>query len=311
MLPRIVISAFAAALLLGVFITGGSMAQVKARGAGDGVSKAPTEKRSQSIEIVKCAIRLLDEVTLASDRPGIISFVKPREGDTVREGDLVAGLQDDVAKATLAIAAFEAESDIEIRYSEKASQVAEVEHQKALEANRTVKAIPEVEVLRLKLAAEKTLLELESARHKQAVSRLKRDEAQAQLDTLSIKAPFSGVVTVVHRAKGEAVKQGDQVLELVSTDKVRVDGLVDIRDVWNIKPGVEVEVRLDIAGAELEVEKQTFRGRLMFIDVRAEPVSQAVRVWAEVDNPDNLLRAGLFAKMTIYPDRPAPTTPSK
>ena len=49
----------------------------------------------------------------------------------------------------------------------------------------------------------------------------KRNEAQAQLDTFSIRAPFAGVVTRVHRGKGEAVRQGDQVLELVSTQRVR------------------------------------------------------------------------------------------
>lgn len=317
MLPRIAISAFAAVLLIGAVITGG-MLEAKDGAGAEGSSKGTSEKavkaqppRSRQIEIDNCAIRLLHEVTLATDRPGIVAFVKPREGDTVREGELVAGLQDEVAKATLAIAALEAESDIDIRYAEKASQVAAVEHQKAIEANKiNAKTIPEVEVLRLKLAAEKTLLELESARHKQTVNRLKRDEAQAQLDTLAIKAPFEGVVTLIHREKGEAVKQGDQVLELVSTDKVRVDGRIHIRDVWNVKPGAEVEVRLEIADAGIEVERQTFSGRLVFIDVRAEPASRTVNVWAEVANPNNILRGGLFAKMTIYPDRQAPSNAS-
>jgi RND family efflux transporter MFP subunit len=314
MRPKNLISGFVFVLVAGAAITGGIVAQVK-DDAKSGPDKAAGGKgaatRAKPIEIDSCTIMLIDEVTLASDRPGIVAFVKPREGDTVREGDLLAGLHDEVARATLAIAELEATSDVDIRYAKKAGEVAEAEHQKALEANVRIKTVPEVEILRLKLAYEKTVLERESAEHRQAINRLKRDEAKAQLDTFAIKAPFSGVVTHVHRAKGEAVKQGDQVLELASTDRVKVEGSIEIRDLWNIKPGVEVKVQLDIPQVDLEVEKQTFNGRLVFIDVKAISVDQKVRIWAEVANPNNVLRAGLFAKMTIYPDRQAPSNETK
>jgi RND family efflux transporter MFP subunit len=266
----------------------------------------PGASRAKPIEIEQCTIKPLDEVTLSFDRPGVIAFVKPREGDSVAEGQLIAGLQDEVAQAALAVAAKEAESDVDIRYAEKAGALAEIEHRKALEANRTVQAIPEVEVLRLKLAAEKTVLELESAKLRRSVNELKRDEAQVQLETYRVKAPFTGVVTRVHRSKGEAVRQGDQVLELVNTKSVRVEGVVRIRDVWQVKPGCEVQVKLDLPGIDHEVEKQSFPGRIVFVSVKAEPVSQTVRVWAEVDNPENVLRGGLLARMTIFPDRVPP-----
>jgi membrane fusion protein, multidrug efflux system len=321
MRPRILILGFTSALMVSVAITGGIAAQVKSGGAKEGPPKAAAEiggadkataARGKPIEVARCTIELLDEVTLAFDRPGIVAFVKPREGDTVREGELLAGLKDEVAQATLAIAALEAESDVDIRYAAKAGEVAATEHKKVLEANEIrAKTFPEVEVLRLKLAAEKTVLEKESAQHRQAINKLKRNEAQAQLETFVIKAPFDGVVTLVHRSKGEAVKQGDQVLELASTDRVRVEGHVDIRDIWNVKPGAEVQVRLDIPDSEHDVEKQTFTGRLVFIDVKTEPVSEGVRIWAEVPNPNNILRAGLRAKMTIYPDRQAATGKSR
>lgn len=310
-----VVSGCLAVLLIAAVVTRGIVAQVTDKRSKEAptardAEKAPAAKTPQApakklIELQKCSIELVDSVTLASDRAGIVAFVGPREGDIVHEGDLVAGLQEDVAKATLAIAAKEAESDVDIRYSQKAGEVAEAEHQKALEANRNVKAIPEVEVRRLKLAAEKTVLELESARHRQAINVLKRDEAQAQLETFRIKAPFEGVVTRVHRSKGEAVRQGDQVLELVSTKRVRVEGMMDIRDVWYVRRGNEVDVQLEITGTDLDVVRQTFPGRIVFVDVKAEPVSQTVRVWAEVENSENVLRAGLMARMKIHAESPA------
>jgi RND family efflux transporter MFP subunit len=310
---RFAISGVLAVLLIGMAIVAGVdplAAQTKVSGPKDGKTKVepaapakPVASQTKPIEVDQCTIKPVDEVTLSFDRPGVIAFVKLREGDPVTEGQLIAGLQDEVAQAALAVAAKEAESDVDIRYAEKAGAVAEIEHRKALDANRYVQAIPEVEVLRLKLAAEKTILELESARLRRAVNELKRDEAQVQLDTYRLKAPFTGVVTRVHRSKGEAVRQGDQVLELVNTKTVRVEGVVRIRDIWQVKPGCEVQVKLDLPGIDHEIEKKSFPGRIVFVGVKAEPVNQTVRVWAEVDNPENVLRGGLLAKMTIFPDR--------
>ncbi|MSR59836.1 MAG: efflux RND transporter periplasmic adaptor subunit [Planctomycetaceae bacterium] len=306
--------AFGAAII-GVVIAGGVRticAQGKAR-PQEQAAKAPVPKPvAAQIDAVQVGgdltITLLDQVTLAFDRPGIVSMIAPREGDQVEEGQLIAWLQDEVPKATLAIAAEEAESDVDIRYAEKAGEVSDAEHQKALETNRRFHdTVTEVEIERLRLAAEKSILEKESAEHRQAVNCLKRDEAQVQLDTFRIKAPFSGVVTRVHRKKGEAVRQGDQVLELVNTDKVRIDGVIHIRDMLRVKPGDEVTVYLDNPDIELEIEKRSFPGHIRFVDVKVEPVEQKVRIWAEVDNPDNILRAGLqHARMTIHPNSKPP-----
>jgi RND family efflux transporter MFP subunit len=281
----------------------GSIELVRGEPAADKGARAGAGARGRPIELHQCQIKLVDEVILACDRPGIVAFVKPREGDTVKEGDVVLGLDEEVAQAALNTATKEAESDVDIRYSEKSSEVAQTEYEKAELTNLRGKVIPDVEVKRLKLAAEKTVLELESAKHRRAVAQLKRDEAQAQLNTFRIKAPFDGIITRVHRSKGEAVRQGDQVLELVRTSHVRVDGLVSIAEVLQIRRGNQVEVRLDIPEAELDIEKQTFLGKIVYVDVKAEPVSQKVRVWAEVENPDNVLRAGLRAHMTIHADR--------
>jgi multidrug efflux pump subunit AcrA (membrane-fusion protein) len=61
-------------------------------------------------------------------------------------------------------------------------------------------------------------------------------------------------------------------------------------------------VQLNIPKADLEVEKQTFEGRIGFVDAQSSPGTDKVRVWAEVDNHDNILRGELLATMTIYPD---------
>lgn len=275
-------------------------------------SEPALESDAKPIHLTRCHIKLIDTAVLASDRPGIIAYVEPEEGDPVHAGQQVAGLRDEVAQAELAVAELEAKNDVEIRYAKKATEVAKAEHEVALEANRRVpKAVPEVEVNRLKLAAERSELQIERAEMDRDIAIEKRNEAEAQLKMYQIKATFDGVVTRVHKHEGEAVRQGDPILEIKSTDRVRVEGYVNIRDIWRVKRGDRVQVHLDIPDADLEVEKRVFEGKIVFPDVTADPVNKTVMVWAEVANPDNILRAGLPAVMTIWPEEPvaaAPTT---
>lgn len=279
-----------------------------------------------------CYIRLMDQVALASGLTGVLEFVEPTEGDVVNAGQTVAGLHNEVATAAFESAKRKAENTVEIRYSAAAAAVSAKEYEKALSANgwdieqyeafakgevpnpqnartfaefagiRKLTAVPEVDVERARLAAEKSVLEIEQAKYQQMIYGLDRDEAEAQLKEYAIEAPFDGIVTRVYKSKGEAVRQGDPVLEVVNTSRVRVEGYVNIKDVWAVKPGTPVKVQLELPDAELEQEKEVFDGKIVFVDVTVQPVTGGTRVWAEVANRDNILRSGLTARMTIHPE---------
>ena len=268
-----------------------------------GVIRTASQPRSASTKQVvlkRCRISLIDEVTLASERPGTISFVVPEEGDTVRAGQQVAGMRDDVARATARIAQVKAKNDVQIRYAKKSSQVAQVEHEKALQTNEDViGAVPDIEIQQLRLAAEKTLLQIEQAQLELSVNGFVHDEKIADLKTFRVEAPFDGIVTRVYKRPGEAVRQGDPILEMASTQRVRVEGYIDLKHIWTVKPGAVVSVQLDIPGVDLSVEKEKFAGRIVFVDPAVQPVTRKARVWAEVVNRKEILRAGLQGTMTI------------
>lgn len=266
-------------------------------------------KKRKPIELTRCRIKLIDKVTLASDRPGILKFVEPKEGSAVKRDQPVAGLLDEVARAKLTRVSKEAENDIEVRFSKKAAEVAKNELEQAILANQRVPgAIPGIEINRLRLAAEKSVLQIEQAEHSLEISRLVLNEASAELRTYEIPAPFSGTVTRVFKRKGEAVRQGDPIMEIVNTERIRAEGHVGIAEIWNVRIGDRVEVYLDIPDVDLDVEKEKFVGRIVFIDVEVEPVRRRVRVWAELANRNGLLRAGLTARMRILPSNENPVT---
>lgn len=268
------------------------------------LAQRPFESSRQAIGPMKCRIQLQDHVTLASGQLGILKEVLPEEGDRIEEGDIVAQLIDDVARAALERAEKEASNDVEIRYAIKAAEVANAEYAKAVDANRRVPgAVPEIEVQRLKLAAERSRLQIEQAQHRFLVARLTAKEAEAALRMFAVTTPFNGTVTRVYKSKGEAVRQGDPILELVNTDKVRVEGYLTTTDMHRVERDDYVSVRLDIPDIDLDIEREVFEGRIVFVDPQVQPVTGQVRVWAEVENRRNILRSGLTALMVVEPGR--------
>lgn len=285
-------------------VVAGAAATDWSEGGQQSGEPAAKSKNPPPIRVGECTIKSLEEAVLAFDRPGILGKIAIREGDSVEAGQFLATLKDDVARAALAVAQLQADSQVEIVYSEFAAEVAKTEHEMMVEANRRKSGtVPELEVRRAKLNHSKALAEVDKAKENREVFKAKRDEAAAQLDTFRLEAPFDGFVTRVHLVKGASVKQGDPVIELVSTRKVRVEGHVLVKDAHFIQPGCKVDVRLENSKeVGEEAAARTFPGKIAFVDVaKVTALGSKVRVWAEVENPDKLLRAGLTATMTVQP----------
>jgi len=291
-----------ATVIAGIFFA--SAAAATWSGGGESPAAEAT-KLTRPISVASCSVKLIDEAVLAFERPGILGAIEVREGDLVESGHFLAKLKDDVAKAALAVAAETAASDIDIRYAQAAADIAIKEVERMVAANeKKSNVVPDLDVDRAKLNAVKTALEVEKARHTRDINVLKAEEAAAQLATYRLEAPFDGFVSRVHLTKGASVKQGDPVLKLVSTRKVKVEGEVTLHDAGLLRAGAKVSVVLAVPeGAGGEAGK-SYPGKLVFIDVETKPLSKgAVRIWAEVENVDNMLRTGLTATMTISPSK--------
>lgn len=275
----------------------------------------PAEQVSRGagwVTLPKCSVKLTDSVVLATDRPGLIDFVEPKEGDEVRKDQEIVFLKDDALVAIYEIAKEKAENDVNKQFAEASAAVAKAELEKMLESNRKVPgSIPSTEVERARLNYVKAQLQGKQAEHEQAVARLETKKAAAELKASKVQAPFDGKVRKVLKHKGEAVTQGTPILELISTRIVKVEGRLPVEDLWSVKRGDPVEVQIDFPDRDLEIEKEVFRGKVFFIDPTVSPVTHDARIWAEVDNRDEKLIEGLYAKMTIKHARQAPGTAKK
>ena len=260
-------------------------------------------------EVKNARVMLIERVTLASPRAGVLAFVELREGDPVEARQVVASLDATVARVNLAIARHKASSSIDRRFAKKAIELSQSEYDKARQANNNIEGggvFTDIDVQRLKLNIDKSILQLEHAESEAKIQTLAVDQLTAELNTYAVVTPFSGLVTKVHRAKGESVTLGDPIADVVNLDRVKVEGFVSIQEGLRIRAGSVVAVRLDLPDIDLPEEHVVMHGKLLFVDVGVEPVSGQIRVWAEVPNPKGILRAGLPARMIIR-DTPATT----
>ncbi|MEX0729141.1 MAG: HlyD family efflux transporter periplasmic adaptor subunit [Planctomycetaceae bacterium] len=266
------------------------------------LTKAKTKAVDSRILIEECRITPVQVAVLSTDRPGVFAEVSVTEGALVEADAVIARLQDEVAQARYVVAREKATDDVDVRYAAKAAEYARKEYEIHVEANKKAQAFSPLEIEKLKLAMERGILQIQKAEHDFLLNKLTRDESFAELNSYQVKAPFNGTITRIYKHKGEAVRQGDPVLELMNTDHLRIEGYLGIRDRLRVKPGTPVTVKLDIPDEDLEIENEVFEGRVTFIDLAVNPVTSSFRVWAEVPNRDDLLRVGLTAQMIIHPE---------
>ena len=272
--------------------------------------KSASTPPSRRVHLDKCHITLKDHVTLASDRTGIVKAVEYKEGESVKEGSLVVMIADDVAQANLAAAQKKASNENELNFARIAKKQADSEHERMVKANQDAekkggqKPVAQVDIDKAQLAADKAGISIIAAEHEIALNKLNAAVTAAELRTYSVLAEFDGIVTRVYKKKGEAVRQGDPVAEIINTKRVRIEGYVPLADLQYAKEGAKVWVRLpdadlDLLGYQKEEDRKPFEGLITFVDVVSEPIDRTTRVYAEVENRKNILRVGLEAIMEI------------
>ncbi len=265
---------------------------------------------SERVHVDSVQITLLEDVDVPAEDSGALGVLHAEEGDLVEAGDRLATLDDTAAtleleraESELEVARDLASNDARIRFAEKAVAVAEAEYQRAKNSiAKFEKAVSQTELDRLRLAAEKTVIEVELAKREQHAAeleaRVKNDVvrlARHYVERRKINAPITGIVVQVNRRPGEWVETAETVFRMVRVNRLRAEAFVDARLVSRQMAGRRVSVSLERAGKV----GQTFSGKLVFVSPEINPVNGQVRIWAEVDNPDLILQPGQQASMVI------------
>lgn len=117
--------------------------------------------------------------------------------------------------------------------------------------------------------------------------------AEARLQKTSLTASLSGVVGLRTVSVGAYVTPGQRLVELVETDPLKVDFRVPELAAAQLKVGQTILVTADaVPGA-------VFNGKIYAIDPIVDVNGRAIRLRAQVDNPDRRLSPGFFARIRV------------
>ena len=138
-------------------------------------------------------------------------------------------------------------------------------------------AVVKLDVLNAQLKAAEANLEL-------AAQRLKDS---------TIRSPLSGYIVEKYFNEGEFISPGMPVLWIMDIDRVKVEIRVPEVELTRVKIGIPVDVELDA------LPDRRFEGAISAVNARVDPVSRNFTAEIDIPNTDQLISAGMFARITI------------
>ena len=118
------------------------------------------------------------------------------------------------------------------------------------------------------------------------------DVVQKLLNDTVIRSPISGRVAVRYVQPGEKVSADNKLLDIVDLRKMELEAAVPTSDIASVALNQRVTLRV-------EGLPQQFEGKVVRINPATQAGSRSVPVYVQVENPQGLLRAGMFAEAQL------------
>jgi membrane fusion protein, multidrug efflux system len=227
-------------------------------------TRVSTQSYSDFIYVIATA-KAAQRAELSPEEGGRIQSFNKDKGDYVKEGEVIATINNDILKANMD--ALRAQYDMAQTNFER--------QEKIFKENVT----SEMQFLN---------------------SKYERDAAKANFELIKsryeksfIKAPFAGVIDAKYYEVGETVAPGNPIVTLLNTDRIKVSGGVSENHTGSIKKGDKVRVRFpDLGGGEFN-ERITYVGNSISTENRTFPIE------VEIRNSDRRIKPELSAEVYI------------
>jgi membrane fusion protein (multidrug efflux system) len=209
-------------------------------------------------------LRAWESVDITSSVSETVVSLNFEDGDRVKEGQLLATLQQD-----------EEQANLREQQEVLAEQVREVARLTDLASRNQV-----------------AQTELDQRRTQAAIARNKIAQMEARIEDRNIKAPFSGQLGLRQLSPGALVAPGQLVTTLDDNRRMRLDFTVPAVSLQFLRVGQKLEART----ASYE---QGFSGTLSALDSRVDRVSRSLTARASLDNDEGLLKPGMLMTVVL------------
>jgi RND family efflux transporter MFP subunit len=281
------------------------------------VKTAPVIERrtNRSVEVVGSLVAE-DEVTVSSQASGNLADITVDLGTAVRRGQVIARIDQrelkfkvDQAEGTL----HQGEARLGVKRGERIDPQKQPDVRMAfaalerarydLKASRSLAESGDISKQQLDVyqktvdqAEARYQAALENVRNLEAIVEEKRaalDLAKKQLTDTEIVSPISGVVKEKAASRGEYLQPGKPIVTIVQVDPLRLRADIPEYAAASVRTGQTMTLTVETFPG------RTFTGRVVRIAPSLNEQTRALTVEAEVRNPGNLLRPGMFAKSNL------------
>ncbi|MFY0641156.1 MAG: efflux RND transporter periplasmic adaptor subunit [Bermanella sp.] len=118
-------------------------------------------------------------------------------------------------------------------------------------------------------------------------------QVQATLKDRVIKAPFDGLLGLRNVSVGTLLKPGDEITTLDSVTQLQMD--FNLAEIYlpHIKVGQNIKAH------SAAYPEQTFNGKIITLDSRVNSDTRSIKVRAQIDNKQALLRPGMLLTLDL------------
>jgi membrane fusion protein, multidrug efflux system len=128
-------------------------------------------------------------------------------------------------------------------------------------------------------------------------------KTEAIISQKLVRAPFDGELGVRHVEVGQYLTAGTQIVTLTDLSVLYANFTVPEKGSAALQVGQTVRVAVDAYPG------RTFEGKITAIEPQIAADTRNIRVQATLDNPDKILKPGMFATITVVlPDKPPVVT---
>jgi multidrug efflux system membrane fusion protein len=145
--------------------------------------------------------------------------------------------------------------------------------------------------LKLKQSGYQSELAIAQAKTKLEAARVTFERSGLDLQNLSIKAPFDGIVESRPVEIGDFVQPGQLCAQIVELNPLKISAVITESEISKVSLGSDARVTL--------VNGDTLNGKITYLSHQADAVTRSYRVEAKVENPQLKFLAGMSGRLQI------------
>ncbi len=231
-------------------------------------------------------------VAIPAPEIGVISEILVKEGDEVRETQILARLDDSVLRASLEVA----KAAKDALGSRRSAEAELTMREKQLESYKELRErgnATQRELERAESEYHQAASRLQTVREELEVRRLEYERVKAQIKQRVLRTPIHGFVVAIDKEVGEFVSPTDAVImHVVHLDTLKAVFMVPIDAAQGLSVGQNVKLNFGYHG-------KIVGGVIEFVSPVAQAESSTVRVKVRIPNQKHEVQSGVVCRWDL------------